>query len=75
MVVTGRKDGALVVTDLVKDAHALGLEVHPYTFRADDLPDYAASLEDLLRVFFMEVGVDGGFTDQTDRAVAFLRAR
>jgi len=74
-VVAGRKDGALVVTDLVKDAHAVGLEVHPYTFRADGLPDYAASLEDLLRIFFMEVGIDGGFTDQPDRAVVFLRSR
>jgi glycerophosphoryl diester phosphodiesterase len=73
-VVAGRGDGALIVTDLVKTAHDLGLEVHPYTFRADALPDYAASFEELLHVFFFEVGVDGGFTDHPDRAAAFVRS-
>jgi glycerophosphoryl diester phosphodiesterase len=47
--------------------------VHPYTLRADALPDYAASLEDLLRIFLIDAGVDGVFTDFPDRAVAFLR--
>jgi glycerophosphoryl diester phosphodiesterase len=73
-VVAGRRDGVLIVTDLVKDAHDLGLEVHPYTFRADALPDFASSFEELLRIFLFEVGVDGGFTDHPDRAVAFLRS-
>jgi glycerophosphoryl diester phosphodiesterase len=72
-IVTGvGADGALRMTGLVEDAHALGLAVHPYTFRADALPDYAASLEDALRIFLVEAGVDGVFTDFPDRAVAFL---
>jgi glycerophosphoryl diester phosphodiesterase len=66
--------GRPLVTDLVANAHALGLAVHPYTFRADALPDYAVSLEDALRIFLVDAGVDGVFTDFPDRAVAFLRS-
>jgi glycerophosphoryl diester phosphodiesterase len=73
-VVTGRTGTAYQVTDLVRDAHAAGLVVHPYTFRADALPDYAGSLEELFRAFFDVAQVDGVFTDHTDRAVAFLRS-
>ncbi len=50
-------------------AHAAGLELHPYTFRADQLPPYASSIEDLLSFFFERIGVDGVFCDQPDRAV------
>ncbi len=63
----------LMITDLVKIAHDLKLEVHPYAFRADALPDYATSLEDLLRIFLEQAGVDGLFTDHPDRAAAFVR--
>ena len=73
-VVTGADEaGAWRMTGLVEDAHALGLAVHPYTFRADALPDYAGSLEEALRIFLVEAGVDGVFTDFPDQAVAFLR--
>jgi glycerophosphoryl diester phosphodiesterase len=73
-IVTGRDAaGALQMTGLVEDAHAHGLAVHPYTFRADALPDYAASLEEALRIFLIDADVDGVFTDFPDRAVAFLR--
>lgn len=66
--------GKYRVTDLIVAAHAAHLEVHPYTFRADDLPKYAASLEELLRVFLVEAQADGVFTDFPDRAVAFLKS-
>ena len=33
------------------------------------------SFEDQLKLFLVEVGVDGVFTDFTDRTVAYLRAR
>ena len=49
--------------------------MHPYTFRADALPDYAGSLEDALRIFLVDADVDGVFTDFPDRAVAFLRGK
>jgi glycerophosphoryl diester phosphodiesterase len=72
-VVTGvDAAGRPMVTDLVANAHALGLVVHAYTFRADALPAYADSLEEALRLF-VAAGVDGVFTDFPDRAVAFLR--
>ena len=67
------KQGNLIVTSMVKDAHANGLKVHPYTFRADSLPAYVSSLEELLRIFYFDIRVDGGFTDFPDRVVKFLR--
>lgn len=67
--------GNLHVTGLVARAHAAGLEVHPYTFRieADQIPAYAKDYEDLLNIFLLQIGVDGVFTDFTDRAVNFLK--
>jgi glycerophosphoryl diester phosphodiesterase len=62
-------------TGLVEAAHGADLEVHPYTFRADSLPDYAATLEELFQFFLVEIGVDGVFTDFPDRAVAFLQSQ
>lgn len=53
----------------VAQAHAAGLLLHPYTFRRDDLPPYAPSLERLLEWFFDRVGVDGVFCDHPDVAV------
>jgi glycerophosphoryl diester phosphodiesterase len=60
----------LVDAALVEAAHAAGLEVHPYTFRAEPrfLPDDAPDLEtELLR--YIELGVDGVFADHPDLAV------
>ena len=74
-VVTRKDDGTVVPTSLVRDAQAAGLEVHPYTFRADALPAGVGSLEDLLRLALVDIGVDGVFTDHPDRAVAFVRSR
>jgi glycerophosphoryl diester phosphodiesterase len=74
LIVKGRVGGKLQFTDLVKNAHELGLEVHPYTFRADALPPYAASLEELFRIFLVRIGVDGFFTDQPDRGAGFVRS-
>ncbi|TQV82451.1 glycerophosphodiester phosphodiesterase [Exilibacterium tricleocarpae] len=65
--------GKPIITDLVKRAQALRLVVHPYTFRADQLPQQVASFEQLLGIFFDSAGVDGVFTDFPDRAVAFLQ--
>ena len=48
-------------SSLVADAHAAGLTVHPYTFRADDLPAGFESLEQLLDWALREAGIDGFF--------------
>ena len=61
----------LVDRALVEAAHAAGLAVHPYTFRAEPrfLPDGVSDLAAELRRHFA-LGVDGVFTDHPDVAVA-----
>jgi len=61
--------GQAQATSLVADAHALGLVVHPYTFRADDLPPGFDSLEALVRFCVVELQIDGLFTDFTDQVI------
>ncbi len=58
-------------TALVKEAHAAGLKVHPYTLRVDDLPKFASSAKDLLELLFQDAGVDGLFSDFPDVAVSW----
>jgi glycerophosphoryl diester phosphodiesterase len=54
---------------LVRMAHAQGLRVHPYTFRADALPPAYDDFQEELRRFYFQYGVDGLFTDQPNLAV------
>ncbi len=71
---------SLAPTTFVQDAHAAGLVVHPWTFRAENqfLPlelrigtdpaaygNFAAEVRQ-----FLALGVDGLFTDHPDKAVA-----
>lgn len=65
----------LVITPMASAARQAGLEIHPYTFRADKgrIPGYANNFEDMLDIFFNRVGVDGVFTDFPDRAVQFVQ--
>jgi glycerophosphoryl diester phosphodiesterase len=66
-------------TGLVHDAHAAGLKVIPYTFRAENqfLPaDYRSSADPAAfgraideQIAFLKTGVDGLFTDQADIGV------
>lgn len=62
-------------SDVVKNAHKLGLVVHPYTFR-NEAKHLAANFQDSpleeYRAYF-ELGVDGVFTDYTDTALAARR--
>ena len=62
---------------LLEAAHKAGLVVHPYTFRADTgrIPKYAKDFDDLLKVFYFDLGVDGVFTDFPDKAVQFLQKK
>lgn len=79
-VIPRRSDGALgAPTSLVARAHAAGLVVHAYTFRAENsfLPagyrtsgspsDYGRAVEE--QVAHLDAGVDGLFTDQPDVGV------
>lgn len=55
-------------SDFVSRAHALGLPVHPWTFRDDNLPDQFASPEAEIQAYWT-MGVDGVFTDFPQTAV------
>ena len=57
---------------LIADAHAAGLEVHPYTFRADDLPEHAPDAEALHQALFEAAGIDGLISDFSDLTLRYL---
>lgn len=61
------------VSDLVARARALGLAVHPYTIRRDDLPRHCPDLTALQGALFGAAKVDGAFTDFPDLTLAHLR--
>ncbi len=61
--------GKPMVTPLVAAAHKHGLVVHPYTLRADSMPEWANNFEALLRMCYEDANLDGLFTDFPDRAV------
>ena len=54
-------------------AHALGLKVHPYTLRIDDLPKWATSVDQVLELLFGRAKVDGLFSDFPDVVLKWLR--
>ena len=58
-------------TDVMRAAHDLGLVVHPYTVRIDDLPP-GLTAERLLDLLFVGLKVDGVFSDFPDVAVDYL---
>ncbi len=69
-VITGiSEDGKPQLTELVRDAHARKLQVHPYTFRSDDLPKFAPDFDSLVRMCVIDAGIDGLFTDFPDQVV------
>jgi glycerophosphoryl diester phosphodiesterase len=58
--------GVVEATSLARNAQKLGLKVHPYTFRRDELPKGFDSFDTLIRFFVEQVKVDGLFTDFAD---------
>jgi glycerophosphoryl diester phosphodiesterase len=58
-------------TGFVKQAHIAGLQVHPYTFRKDALPEHVDS-QQTLHLLFEKLKVDGLFTDFTDTVVNYI---
>ena len=68
---------ALPPTDVVKNAHSVGLFVHAFTFRNEQpllLSDYKGDPKAEYKRFF-ELGVDGVFSDFPDTAVAARAAK
>jgi len=79
-IIAHNTDGTLgQPTTLVAEAHAAGLQVHPYTFRAEnmflpvdyrvgnDATAYGRAIDEQVR--FLQTGVDALFTDQCDIGV------
>lgn len=66
------ENGNLIFSDLVDKAHLLRLQVHAYTFRADQLGEFI-SFDRLLEIGFFELNLDGIFTDFPDKAFEFLK--
>ncbi len=60
--------------EFVAAAQEAGLEVHPYTFRADKLPREMASFRALHDLFIRDMGVDGVFTDHPDLTRRYVDA-
>lgn len=72
-IITGiNPDGTPVITNLVKDAHDAGLMVHPYTARADKLPKWASSFDNMMEIIIDKANADGIFTDFPDLAAKFV---
>lgn len=57
------------VAGCVAEAKRAGLELHPFTFRAETVPEPFGTFEAQLGFFFADVGVSALFCDQPDVAV------
>lgn len=64
--------GRAQLSELVAQAHAAGLLVHPYTLRRDELPQGVESFHELLDIIIRQAGVDGLFTDFPDAVQTYL---
>lgn len=73
-ILNKKVDGKWTFTSLVSDAHKLGLKVHPYTFRADQLEKFM-SFEEMLETLLITANVDGAFTDFPDLMVSYLNKK
>ena len=65
--------GNAQLSELVDQAHKQGLQVHPYTFRRDELPEGIANFAELLDIFILQAGIDGLFTDFPDSVCGYLQ--
>lgn len=67
-------DGGVQSSGFVQAAHDAKLAVHPYTVRIDQLPKWAKSSDELHRLLFEELKVDGLFSDFPDITLAARNA-
>ena len=68
-VIGWNDNGQPQLTELIRDTHQVGLMIHPWTVRADQLPQGCPSLPVLVRAL-LDAGVDGVFTDHADQVIA-----
>lgn len=67
-------NGKFSFTSLVAEAHQLGLVVHPYTFRADQLGEFD-SFEHMVNTLLYKANADGGFTDFPDQMLKVIQKK
>jgi len=72
LVTLSEIDGSPVSLGFVSAAHTVGLTVHPYTFRAEQLVPGFNSMGEMVRWCIDELAIDGLFTDFPDQALAVL---
>lgn len=65
-------EGQPVSTGFVSAAHEAGLVVHPYTFRAEQLPPGFDTMTEMVHWFVTTLDIDGLFTDFPDLALDAL---
>lgn len=63
------------IPEMAEWARANDLEIHPYTFRADDVAENFATFEDELHRYIDDLRVTGLFTDHPDQVVDHLSTR
>ena len=61
------------ISEITGLAHQLGLYVHAYTLRADQLPPEIGGIQNAARFLANQVGLDGVFTDHPDQVIQALK--
>ena len=72
LFLNGWNGSELQFSDLAQRAHSLGLQVHVYTYRVEELYGFD-NFDRLLQKSIEDLEIDGMFTDFPDRVVRFLR--
>jgi glycerophosphoryl diester phosphodiesterase len=72
-VIEIQEDGSCDISDLIAVAHRVGLFVHAYTLRADQLPPAVGAIRDAVRILVEQVGLDGVFTDHPDQVIQAIQ--
>lgn len=66
------EEGSIDVSGLTALAQRLGLFVHAYTLRADQLPPAVGGMREAVRLLVEEARLDGVFTDHPDQVIRYL---
>lgn len=69
------KNGKLLPNNYCKDALKSNLNCHPYTLRADSLPNGLKSVNEAFELILYKAGADGIFTDFPDLGVKFIESK
>lgn len=69
LYIANESEPGVQTSGLVEKARAVGLQVHPYTFRSDDFPNEFQTFAELLDFCIGDLRVDGLFSDFPDKAI------